>query len=145
VKAVAYLNHNRWVADCPAPGCTDARAVYPEDQSGIPSPVRLSDQVCAFGHAFTIDMPPVEVEAQINAAMAERISKWRRNWFPRNHPRAISSGRPHGQSIRELREETEAGEAADAEALAAKRAALLAQMRELGVTPDEALSALKGV
>lgn len=144
MKAAAYLNHGRWVADCPAAGCTDARAVYPEGRDGSPSPVRVLEQVCKGGHAFTIEMPPADIEAQLVAAVAERLSDQRKNWFPRNHPLALALNMPHGQSVRELREETQAGEAADAEVLAQRRAQLLAQMRELGVTADEALAALKG-
>jgi hypothetical protein len=28
----AYVSHGRWVADCPAPGCSSAQAVSPEDK-----------------------------------------------------------------------------------------------------------------
>lgn len=144
MKAAAYLNHGRWVADCPEAHCTDARAVYPEDADGNPSPARVLNQVCKAGHAFTIEMPPAALEAQLVAAVSERLSQHRMNWFPKNHPLALLLGAPHGQTIRQLREEAERGENDDAERLAERRAQLLAQMRDLGVTPDEALAALKG-
>ncbi len=144
MKAAAYLNHGRWVAHCPEPTCDDARAVYPEDRNGNPSPTRVLNQVCANGHAFTIEMPPPDDEARIFAAVSERLSDRRKNWFPRDHPVALALGQPHGQSVRELREEAQAGEEADAAHVAERRAQLLAQMRQLGVTPDEALAALRG-
>lgn len=146
MESPAYVNHGQWVADCPAPGCGDARALFPQDPiTGIPSPTPVYLQQCANGHEFRIDAPPDEFRARIEAVLADRLSAKRRNWFPRDHPLAITAGWPHGQSVAELRQETERGEAEDGDALARRRADLLGQMKKLGVTPEEALNALKGV
>lgn len=142
----AYVNHGRWVAECPIPGCGDARALYPQDPvTGIPSPTPVYVQRCASGHEFRLVVPPDEVRARIEAALAERTSEKRKNWFPKDHPYAVEAGFPHGQSVRDLQEETQAGEAADAQALADKRATVLAQVRSLDIPLDDVLAAMKGV
>lgn len=125
-----YINWGRFIAECP---CGDAREVLPGQRA----------ETCAAGHAMTLHWPGNA--AQIMAVLSERLSDKRRNWFPRNHPLAIQLGQPHGQTVDELRAETEQGEEADAAALADRRAILLGQMKEAGITPDEALAALKGV
>jgi hypothetical protein len=101
--ALAYLNWGRWVADCPEPGCQDARAVY--------HPVtgqRQAEDVCANGHPFAIDMPPPPAEAQLVAAVAERANDADRSWYPTGHPRATLAGLPTGQTVRELIDEGKA-------------------------------------
>jgi hypothetical protein len=98
--ALAYLNWGRFVADCPEPGCNDARAVY--------HPVtgqRQTEDVCAKGHPFAIEMPPPAVEAQLVAAVSERGLEADRSWYPKGHPRAMLAGLPTGQSVKELVEE----------------------------------------
>lgn len=98
--ALAYYNWGRWVADCPEPGCNDARAVY-HPQTGE----RQTQDVCANRHPFQIDMPPAQQEAQIAAALAERPVDADRSWYPRGHLRATLAGLPTGQTVRELAEE----------------------------------------
>ncbi len=98
--ALAYLNWGRWVADCPHPGCHDARAVY-HPTTGQ----RQTEDVCANGHPFTIDMPPANVEAQLVAAVAERTVDADRSWYPTGHPRATLLGLPTGQTVRDLIDE----------------------------------------
>lgn len=93
--ALAYLNWGRWVADCPAPGCTDAREVY---QNGV----RLDSDTCARGHHFQIEMPPERMEAQIVTALADRVEDADKGWYPKGHERAILTGQPTGQTIAEL-------------------------------------------
>ncbi len=121
-KALAYYNHGRWISDCPADGCTDAREVY-SPQTGI----RQSEDVCAAGHHFRIEMPPPDVEAQIVAAVAQRPNAADRSWYPAGHRRATLQGFPTGQSVAELLAEN----AEVAEYRAAERAAQDAQLREL--------------
>jgi len=145
MKALAYLNWGRWVADCPVGGCTDARAIYPTDANGQPTGgPPILDHVCTGGHRFAVDMPPPEFEAQIVAALSERVSEKRRNWFPRGHPFAVLTGQPHGQTVRELREEAAAGEEADAQHLSDRRARILDEVRAAGFDLDVVLAALKG-
>jgi hypothetical protein len=102
MTAEAYLNHGRWVADCPASGCTDARAVYPEDANGVPSPSPILDQACKRGHQFRIVMPPPQLEAQIVAAVDDREVDADKSWFPKGHQWAELGGFPTGQSPKEL-------------------------------------------
>lgn len=125
-----YINWSRFVVDCP---CGDAREVEPGQRT----------VTCVDGHLLELQWPGNA--PQIMAVLGERIAVKRRNWFPKNHPLALALGQPHGQTLDEVRAETEAGEAADAGALADRRVALLAQLKDAGVTPDEALAALKGV
>lgn len=102
----AYLNYGRWVAECPESGCNDARLVYEVDpRTGHPTGRRLAGDVCANGHPFRIEMPPPDVEAQIVAAVADRAEDGDKAWYPQGHPRALLTGRPHGQSPAELRAE----------------------------------------
>lgn len=106
LKGLAYYNHSRWVVDCPAEGCTDARLVYEVNpQTNIPTGRKLTEDTCARGHHFLIDMPPESAEAQIVAVLSERIEEADRGWYPRGHERAILTGQPTGQSIADLRAE----------------------------------------
>lgn len=98
--AAAYYNWGRWIVDCPEPGCTDARAVY-HPTTGA----RQTHDVCANGHPIQIDMPPPPVEAQIGAVLSERAVEADRSWYPTGHRRAVLSGLPTGQSVKELAEE----------------------------------------
>lgn len=132
MKTAVYINYGRFVVDCSHPDCTDARLVEPGQKSAT----------CATGHRCDLDWP--DKAPQVMAALQERLSEKRRNWFPKDHPLAAAIGAPHGQSIRELRAEAVEGEASDAAALAEHRTQLLAQMRDLGVTAEEATAALKG-
>lgn len=95
-EAVAYYNWGRWVTDCPVPGCTDALEVTPGQQQ----------MACKDGHAFTIAWPPAELVGQVVAVLAERPERWR-SWFPQDHPLAVATGQPHGQTIDVLRAETQ--------------------------------------
>ncbi len=119
-----YVNWGRTVANCPVPGCNDAREVE-LDQPGMQ---------CAAGHLSELVWPGNM--PQILAALAERLSDKRRNWFPAGHPLALLGGLPSGETPDELRAETAAGEAQDAQQVADKRAALITQLLELGSEDD---------
>lgn len=130
MKAPVYINYGRFVVDCP---CGDAREVEPGQRSAA----------CVDGHALDLEWP--SNAAALMAALSERINPARRNWFPHNHPLALGLGKPHGQTPDDLRREAEAGEARDAAAITDRRAALLAELKDAGITANEALAALKGV
>jgi hypothetical protein len=98
--ALAYLNWGRWVADCPEPGCNDARAVYHRVTGQ-----RQTEDMCAKGHLFRIDMPPPALESQLVAVLSERALESDRSWYPKGHPRATLAGLPTGQSVAELVDE----------------------------------------
>lgn len=93
-QARAYVNYGRWIADCPA-GCGSALA--------------LSERQATF-HCVecqtvaSVDWPKNSTE--IWEALQERPARRYQNWFPSNHDLALKSGCPHGQSVKDLRDET---------------------------------------
>lgn len=117
-----YVNWGRIVANCPA--CNDAREVEP-GQPGMQ---------CCVGHLSDLVWP--DNMPQILAALSERTSDKRKNWFPAGHPLALAGGIPAGETPDELRTETAAGEAQDAQQVADKRAALITQLLQLGSGDD---------
>jgi hypothetical protein len=139
LKARAYLNYGRWVAECPAPGCTDARAIYPEDPiTGIVSPRANTQDVCANGHPFAIEMPPADLEGQIVTAVSERPNEADQAWYPTGHPAAIRAGQPSGQSVTDLLTENQEVAEYRAAQEARQREELLETLGKLGieVQPD---------
>ena len=93
MTARAYVNHGRWIADCPR-GCGGAEALTFGCASFTCSNCQwVTRALWADGW--------VEVER----ALAERPLPLNRNWFPEDHPLAIASGRPHGQTPDDLRAE----------------------------------------
>jgi hypothetical protein len=134
---MAYLNYGRWVADCPVDGCGDARAVY-HPQTGA----RQTEDVCAKGHAFQIEMPPEQVEARIVAAVADRQEDGDKAWFPKGHGWAEAAGFPTGQTPAELVEEGKHVATRRAEQAAAKRDRTREILADLGieVRPDGTFS-----
>jgi hypothetical protein len=134
-KALAYLNHGRWVADCPEPGCTDARLVYEVNpQTGIPTGRRLTEDVCANGHPFEIVMPPAEFEAQVVAELANRPFDADRAWYPDGHMRAVLAGLPTGQSVADLARENDEVTRFRAAQDESRKARLAAILAEHGIT-----------
>lgn len=102
-KSLAFLDHGQWKADCPEPGCGDARLVYEvHPLTGVPTGRRLTEDRCAKGHGFEIVMPPPEFEARVVAAVAGRTEDADKAWFPHGHVRSALAGLPTGQSIDDL-------------------------------------------
>jgi hypothetical protein len=97
VKALAYYNHGRWVADCPYEGCFSALAV--EGGGGV----TCAAPPAGCGRRYQVEWPA-------DAAAIERAVKVRpeqnRNWFPEGHPLATAAGWPTGQTPGDLEEET---------------------------------------
>lgn len=118
-QAVAYVNHGRWVADCPAPNCYNAE----ELNAGQ---FMYSCQLCYL--MVPIQWPPPQTAHEIWLALAERKNKDNRNWFPEGHPLALAAGRPHGLTPRELLDETDTELA---------RIARLAEEHEAAVAHEE--------
>lgn len=94
-QARAYVNFGRWVADCPL-DCGSAMQLQPGQGSY---------HCVECGHLATIEWP--DNADDIWAALDERNAKRNRNWFPSNHTLALRSGSPHGQTVQELRDETQ--------------------------------------
>lgn len=94
-KARAYVNFGRWIADCPmdcgsALQLRDAQPTFDCVECGFSTEIEWPDNV-----------------NDIWSALLERPAKRNRNWFPSNHTLALRSFSPHGQSVQELRDETE--------------------------------------
>lgn len=133
-KALAYLNHGRWVCDCPEPGCTDARLVYEvHPKTGILTGRKLTEDVCANGHPFEMVMPPEQFEAQVMAVVAERAVDADKAWYPAGHMRAVLAGLPTGQSVDDLARENHEVAQFRAAHDEARKAQLAKALAELGV------------
>lgn len=94
-KARAYVNFGRWIADCPV-NCGSALQLQP-GQSMFHCPE------CTF--ITEVEWP--DNADEIWEALNDRYAKRNRNWFPSDHELALRSGSPHGQTVAELRAETE--------------------------------------
>lgn len=92
--ARAYVNYGRWVADCPV-DCGCALALQPGQTI-------FACQECQT--VTQIDWPSNPDE--IWEALAERPAPRTRNWFPEGHDLALRANLPHGQTPKELRDET---------------------------------------
>jgi hypothetical protein len=92
-RARAYVNHGRWIAECPAE-CGSA--------------VRLEPGQTLFHCSECSTISEVEWPEQADAiweALLQRRLARTRNWFPVGHPLAVRAGCPQGQSPRELLDE----------------------------------------
>ena len=88
-EAVAYVNHGRWVADCPSPACTGAELVDPQD----PRFYCLSCYNAAFGGKWLrVRFPPERERQAIERALLARARERNRNWYP-------------GETVEQLEEE----------------------------------------
>lgn len=97
-QARAYVNHGRWVADCPV-GCGGALSLNWGEVNFY----------CPECHTIT----PVEWPPNVDEIMEElekRVNPRTRNWFPKDHEVAVRGSIPHGQTVEELREEREENE-----------------------------------
>lgn len=93
-RARAYVNHGRWIAECPV-DCGCALKLKPGQAAfHCPECGTLSD----------IEWPGNSDE--IWEVLNKRIAKKHRNWFPSGHTLALRGGLPHGQTVEELEEET---------------------------------------
>lgn len=115
-QAVAYVNHGRWVADCPRPGCLNAEKLDPGQFMYLCDACRI---------AVPIQWPAPQAAHDIWEALAERPNVENRNWFPAGHPLALAAGLPNGLTAAELAGETSENLAR----IAAEREAHLDHMR----------------
>lgn len=133
-KSLAFLDHGFWKADCPEPGCGDARLVYEiNPRTGVPTGRRLTEDVCAKGHRFEIVMPSPEFEARVMAAVAVRVEDADKAWFPRGHVRAALAGIPTGQSVDDLVRENDDVVRFRTALAESRRAQLAAVLADLGI------------
>lgn len=94
-NARAYVNFGRWIADCPMRCGSAIQLQGGQDVFHCPECTYLA----------SVEWPTNADE--IWQALGERPAKRNRNWFPENHELALRSGSPHGQTVAELRDETE--------------------------------------
>lgn len=94
--ARAYINHGRWVADCPRDLCTYAFELAPEQATYV----CRTRQGKGCGMEAPIEWPPNadEIWAELERRPVESV----RNWFPSGHPLAVAAGLPHGQTVADL-------------------------------------------
>lgn len=93
-KARAYVNYGRWIADCPVE-CGSALALKPGQ----------STFHCVECQSISTVEWPKNPDA-IWEALQERPVRRNQNWFPKGHVLALKSGCPHGQTPKQLRDET---------------------------------------
>lgn len=92
-KARAYVNHGRWIAECPYE-CGSAIVLKPGETT--------------FHCSECLSISPVDWPSNaqdIWDALVERRLPRTRNWFPTGHDLALRAGLPHGQTPEELRTE----------------------------------------
>lgn len=100
--AIAYVNHGRWVADCPRKFCGNAFALEPRQ------PLY---QCMGQGGCGMVAMLTWPADAQeIWDALQKRPVPTTRNWYPHGHPVAEQCGLPTGQTAKELLDEQEVHE-----------------------------------
>lgn len=94
-QARAYVNHGRWVADCPV-GCGSAMKLDPGEVSFY----------CPECHTISsVDWP--QNADDIWEELQKRVNPKTRNWYPEDHDVAVRGRLPHGQTVKELAEERE--------------------------------------
>jgi hypothetical protein len=79
-SAVAYVNHGRWVVDCPTPYCNEAHLAGPVTCDGCSQ---------TYSSRFPADA------ALIDAVLSRRVVVETRNWLP-------------GETVQDLEAENEA-------------------------------------
>jgi len=93
-QARAYVNWDRWVADCPI-NCGGALKLDPGQTAfACPECKTIS----------SIEWPTNADE--IWEVLQERVAPRTRNWFPSGHVLALRANVPHGQTVAQLRDET---------------------------------------
>ncbi len=91
--ALAYINHGRWVVECPWE-CGSAMELQPHELMFA----------CSMCHQISPITWPSDAD-RIWEALQERVLPRTRNWFPDGHPLAIRLGAPMGQTEAQLRAE----------------------------------------
>lgn len=107
--ARAYVYSGDWVADCPR-GCGNTEHLFrrtnPSD-SRSPRLVQEAEFHCSYcGLTAQVEWPG-DMPGIMRVLMLRPVPH-NRNWYPENHDVALRFKIPHGQSVRELREENAA-------------------------------------
>jgi len=73
----ARVNHDRWLCECPLPGCRGAELVSPDH------PIfwcQSCNMIANGSKAMAVIFPPEK--AEIDAVLMQRLDKVNRNWYP---------------------------------------------------------------
>lgn len=101
--AYAYVNHGRWVADCPA-GCGSALNLRPRETTYVCAVFDGGQMVAGCGACSAVAWPAGAV--WIWDALLRRPNPLTRNWAPAGHRQALATGFPQGQTVADLIAET---------------------------------------
>lgn len=111
--ARAYVYQGEWVADCPRPldplsgkGCSNVEYLFRQSRMNGPRDLMLPFFSCSHcGWQAAVDWP--REREQIMVVLSVRPVPDTRNWYPADHPVAVNSRTPHGQSVKDLMDENE--------------------------------------
>lgn len=110
--ARAYVYAGEWVADCPQDACYNTEFLFNPVDASRPASLanpRISRKPlysCSnCGRLAPVDWPPEETMAEIMHVLSQRPVSQTRHWYPANHPVAVASRVPHGQTPDDLRQE----------------------------------------
>lgn len=96
--SLAYVNHGRWIAECPYDACNNALRLH-----GGEVTLLCRSELGGCGRESLISWP---YDAQgIWDALQRRPRKETRNWFPAGHPVGERFRLPMGQTPRDLIDE----------------------------------------
>lgn len=99
--ALAYVNHGRWIADCPKPFCGNAMQLDARQATYACGVLDGRGQLQG-GCGLTTGLAwPVDA-VWIWDALLRRPDPRTRNWAPAGHRQAVSDGFPDGQSVADL-------------------------------------------
>lgn len=89
--AQAYVNHGRWVGDCPRPYCGNAEKLAPRQATFHCSNCRL-----------LVDLVWPPDPDGVWSVLELRPVPQTRNWAPAGHRQALVCGFPDGQTVADL-------------------------------------------
>lgn len=108
----AYLYSGDWIAECSREGCYNAEHLFGLRYPGRPPSLanrrerRLTHFACSNClQVDAVDWPPNDFMEAVEAVMSARPVPQTRNWYPKDHPTAVTFRVPHGQSLDDLRAE----------------------------------------
>lgn len=103
-KARAWVYAGNWVADCPR-ACGNVELLYEPVRKGGPLARKKTMFRCSYCGMETHAIEWPQDENGIMEVLGRRPIPHNRNWFPKDHPLALKSRCPHGQSVQDLIEE----------------------------------------
>lgn len=102
-KAQAYVLRGNWVANCPRDGCGNVEFIDPREHQRPISCTRET-YLCSYCKQIAaIQWPPNADE--LREPLARRPVPHTRNWYPAEHPDAVTFRIEHGQTPADLWEE----------------------------------------